>query len=369
MNAFRYQSHAQEVIFGAGALAQLPVLVTQGGWRRTLLITSHSYRANGRVDQIGALLGNRLAAVCDDIRPHVPDWQRDAVLWAARSRSVDAIVALGGGSSMGMAKAVAHAFDESRLAVIAIPTTYAGSEMTPIFGVTHTGEEPRRKVTVTDPAIVPRLVVYDPELTLDLPPDLTASSGINALAHCIEALYSTTRHPLSTAAALDGMRRIFAALPRCHADRDDLAARSELLLGAHLAGLSLCSVRLGLHHGVCHVLGGSAGVPHGISNSIMLAHAVRFNAPVVADLLLPAAAAMGLTVGGPDPLATAEAVAGRIHALVESLGLPRRLRDADISESDLPRLAQLAYENHTVQSNPRPVESPAQMETLLREAW
>ncbi|HSV85211.1 MAG TPA: iron-containing alcohol dehydrogenase [Levilinea sp.] len=369
MNTFRYQSHAQEVIFGAGSLSRLPELLARSGLQRAMLVSSRSYRANGRVDEVAALLGSRLAAVCDDIQPHVQDWQRDGVLATAQQREVDAIVALGGGSPIGMAKAAAHAYSVSRPAVIAIPTTYSGSEMTPVFGVTHTGEEPLRKVTVDNPAIVPRLVIYDPELALDLPPNLTASSGVNALAHCIEALYSITRHPLSTAAALDGLRRIFTALPRCHAHGDDLEARTALSLGAHLAGLSLSSVKLGLHHGICHVLGGSAGVPHGIANGIILPHAMRFNAPVAAGLLLPAAAAMGIPVGGLDSLAAVEAAAGCIHALVASMNLPQRLRDVGVPESELPRLGRLAYENHTVQSNPRPVVSPAQMEAFLWEVW
>jgi len=369
MDSFQYTSHAQEVIFGAGSLACLTETLARRGWQRVLLLTSRAYRLNGRAAAVQALLGDRLAAVYDAVHPHVQDRQLAEVLALAREKRVDAFIGLGGGSPVGMAKAAAHASTGPPPAVIAVPTTYAGSEMTPIFGVTHTGEDPPRKVTVNDPAIVPRLVIYDPELTLDLPPELTAASGINALAHCIEALYSVTRHPLSSAAALDGVRRIFAALPRCYTHGADLSARAELLLGAHLAGVSLASVKLGLHHGMCHVLGGSAGVPHGIANAVILPYAVRFNAPAVAGQLLPAAQVMGVTTDLSNPLAAVEAAAQRIAHLVGSMGLPQRLRDVRVPETDLPRLARLAYENPTVRSNPRPIESPAQLEAFLHEAW
>jgi len=241
--------------------------------------------------------------------------------------------------------------------------------MTAIFGVTHTRKNPPVKVTVSDPKVAPKLVIYDPELTLDLPPELTASTGINALAHCIEALYSTTRHPLSTAAALEGIRLINSALPRCFARGDDLPARAEMLRGAHLAGSSLASAAMGLHHGLCHVLGGALGVPHGIANSILLPHAIRFNAEAAADQLLPAAGAMGIRVDDLAPAEAIETLAQRISSLTGQMRLPQRLRDAGVKEGDLPRLARLGIENRTVQRNPRPVSGPDQIERLLREAW
>lgn len=380
---FTHIGYAQQVIFGAGALAELPQAVDRFGWRRLLLCAGQSMRANGRAAQVEALLGGRLAAVYDSVRPHVQDGQLAEVVALAEERQVDALIGLGGGSPIGMAKAAAFALEERRtgrpaastaplaeplVPVIAVPATYAGSEMTAVCGVTYTGPPPR-KVTMHDPKLAPRLVVYDPELTLDLPPALTAASGMNALAHCIEALYSIARNPLSSAAAAAGVERITRSLPRCWERGGDLDARTEMLLGAHLAGASLAGVKMGLHHGVCHVLGGSAGVPHGVANAIMLPHVLRFNAPAVAELLLPAAAAMGLPDPARDPAAAVAEMARRIAALAEQMDLPRRLRDAGVSEDDLPRLARLAVENPTVQNNPRQIESAAQLEALLREAW
>jgi alcohol dehydrogenase class IV len=241
--------------------------------------------------------------------------------------------------------------------------------MTPVYGITHTDENPPRKVTVSDPKIAPELVIYDPELTLDLPPALTASTGINALAHCIEALYSKTRNPLSTAAAVTGVQHIVMALFNCYQDGKSLEARTEMLLGAHLAGLSLASVSMGLHHGLCHVLGGTANVPHGIANSIILPHAIRFNADVTASQLLPVAEAMGVPVRRIDPTIVVEAMVQKIFHLISQMNLPQRLRDAGVADLDLPRLAQIAFENRTVRNNPKPITDPVQLETLLREAW
>lgn len=368
MDQFRYLSHAQEVIFAPGARARLGEAVERAGWKRLLLCSSRSMKANGNVERLQSALGDRLVVVFDAVKPHVQDMQVEQVLVLAGSHDIDAVIGMGGGSPIGMAKAIGF---QSALPIVAIPTTYAGSEMTAVYGVTHTRESPPRKVTVSDPKIAPRLVIYDPELTLDLPPELTASTGINALAHCIEALYSITRHPLSTAAALHGIRHISNALLLCYQAGKNLEDRTEMLIGAHLAGLSLASVSMGLHHGLCHVLGGTAHVPHGIANSIILPHAIRFNADTAASQLLPAVEAMGISANVSSPVAAVEALAQKVSELVRSMNLPQRLRDAgvNVKESDLPHLAGIAFQNRTVQNNPKPITEPIQIETLLRNAW
>ncbi|SRR6266498_108579 len=397
---FRYLSYAQEVIFASGSINRLSEAIDRFHWQRLMLCTSRSVKSNGQVGLLETILGERLVTIYDHVQPHVQDTQVVEALALASEKNVEAVIGMGGGSPIGMAKAVAFALEEKRtghapratfsteqplIPVIAIPTTYAGSEMTAVYGITHTKETPPRKVTVNDPKIAPKLVIYDPELTLDLPPQLTASTGINALAHCIEALYSITRHPLSTAVAISGIRYISNALLSCYQDGKNLEARTEMLLGSYLAGLSLASVSMGLHHGLCHVLGGSAGVPHGIANSIILPHAIRFNADVMATRLIPAAEAMGIplngirprvaveamgiTLNGINPSVAVEAMALKIFELVGQMNLPQRLREAGVSESDLPHLAQLAFQNRTIQNNPKPITEPAQIETLLRTAW
>jgi len=366
MVGFNYVSYAQEVFFSPGALARLREAVERLGWQRLMLCASHSMRAGGWVSKIESGLGGKLVAIFDHVQPHVQDVQVREVLALAQERKADAIVGMGGGSPIGMAKAVGF---QSHLPIIVIPSTYAGSEMTPVFGITHTDENPPRKVTVNDPKIAPRLVIYDPEITLGLPPALTASTGINALAHCIEALYSRTGNPLSTAAAVDGVRHIHNALFDCYKDGNNVDLRSEMLLGSHLAGLSLASVSMGLHHGLCHVLGGTANIPHGIANAIILPHAIRFNADVTATQLLPAAEAMNVLENGTGAKARIEALGQQIFELIDRMDLPQRLRDVGVNRFDLPRLAEIAFQNRTVQNNPKPITDVTQLERLLQEAW
>ena len=243
MTGFRYVSYAQEVIFASGALVRLGEALERFGWGRLILCTSRSLRENGCVDAIQSVAGDRLVATFDRVQPHVQDIQVEEVLALAEGHGVDAVIGMGGGSPIGMAKAVASALEEKRtghparaavptdqplIPVVAIPTTYAGSEMTAVYGITHTRENPPRKVTVNDPKIAPKLVIYDPELTLALSPELTASTGINALAHCIEALYSITRHPASTAVAIRGVGHINNGLLASFQNGNNLEARTEM---------------------------------------------------------------------------------------------------------------------------------------------
>ncbi len=384
MRDFHYISYAQEVIFGHLALARMGEALKHVGWERLMLCTNRSMRSSGHLAAVEEALGDRLVAIFDGVQPHVPDVQLDEVMALAEANQVDAVVGLGGGSPIGMAKAAAYGIEKRRtgqpntatspiaqpmIPVIAIPTTYAGSEMTAVFGVTHTRASVPHKVTTYDPKIAPKMVVYDPQLTLDLPPDMTASTGINALAHCFEAIYSITRHPLSTAAALAGIEHIAHALYPCYQDGSNLEARTEMLIGAHLAGVALSSVAMGLHHGICHVLGGAAGVPHGIANAIMLPHAIRFNADVTANELLPAADALGVMVDGQRPAQIMDMTAQRVSRLVGEMNLPQRLREVGVKQTDLKRLAQLAFQNQTVQNNPKRITDAQQLEGLLRAAW
>jgi maleylacetate reductase len=369
----------QKVVFGAGALAHLPRFVDELGWRRVLLCTTGSARRSGRAGQVEGLLGERLAGTYDRVQPHVPEAQVEEAFRLAHAREVEAVLGLGGGSAIGLAKALSYMLNRLRdadaeapgpppVAVAAIPTTYAGSEMTPVFGITAQQDGVTQKVTTTDPRVLPRLVLYDPELTLDLPPGLTASTGINALAHCVEAVYAVNRNALSTAAALAGARAIRHALPRCFADGTDLDARTEMLDGAQMAGKALADVSMGLHHGLCHVLGGSAGVPHGVANAIILPHAMRFNLDATTPRLAALAAAMDLTHAGQSEAAQAQAAIDHVAALTRALRLPQRLREAGDKQADLSSLARLAAASKTVKRNPKPV-SVEDAEGILQDAW
>ena len=388
MNEFRFTSYAQEVIFGAGSLAQLEDSVDRFHLRRLMLCTTGSLRRSGQIKLIEKSLGSRLVAIYEHVQPHVPDFQVTEALELASENEVDALIGMGGGSPIGMAKALSVALEERStgrsaksiyptdqplVPVIAIPTTYAGSEMTPTFGITHHIDGDARKVTLTDSKITPKLVLYDPLLTLNLPPEVTASTGINALAHCIEALYSITRNPLSTSEALSGIHSIYTALPLCYLDGNDLEARTEMLVGACLAGSALSHVSMALHHGLCHILGGTAGVQHGFANSIILPHAMRFNIDATAPQLAQAAEAMGVERNTTSAFLSDEAVAEeaveRIYTLIGQMNLPQHLRSVGVKEADIPRLAQLALQSRAVQSNPKHISDVSQIETILQAAW
>jgi alcohol dehydrogenase class IV len=390
MEEFRYTFYAEEVIFGPGAISRLSEALGSYS-RQALLVTTANSRARGQVAAIEGSLGDRLAAVYDRVEPHVPEERVLEAVELGQRHDVDAVIGLGGGSAIGTAKAVSLTLEERRtvkaaraayptdqplVPVVAVPTTYAGSEMTPIVGVTYRQSDgASSKVTLIDAKVAPKLVIYDPLLTLDLPPRLTGGTGINAIAHCIEALYSIRRNPLSSAAACSGLSALAHALPLCYADGGDTQARSEMLKGAFLAGTALANVAMGLHHGICHVLGGSANVAHGDANSVMLPHVIRFNLETVAPQLAEAAVALGLASDVPDRILggnagrDAEAVALWADNLIAELGLPRRLRDVGVRETDLHDLALQGMTNRTIAQNPRPVADAAELESLLRQAW
>jgi maleylacetate reductase len=384
MNAFSYTAFAQVIHFGPGALDKLPAALAECGWRRVGLLTTGSARLSGRAAQVETLLAGQCAFTFDEALPHVPVAQVETVTGLAEAHAVDALLALGGGSAIGLAKVVSMALEARRagsparaahptvqplVPTGAIPTTYAGSEMTSGMGLTESdGAGGTRKVTRSDPRITPKLVLYDPLLTLDLPPGVTASTAMNALAHCVEAVYSTRRNPLATAAALSGAGHIARSVRACMADGNNLEARTEMLLGAHLAGAALATVAMGLHHGLCHVLGGSAGVPHGVANAIILPHAMRFNL----DATTPELAQLGraLEAAAPDAgdRAAAEAAVVAVSRLVAGLPVPQRLREVGVQRADLPRLAAIAVHSGPVRANPKPV-TPADVERIYEAAW
>ena len=299
---------------------------------------------------------------------HVPQETVEAARGLAKQKLIDVVLAMGGGSAIGVGKGVVQGGGRS---LMAVPTTYAGSEMTPVFGTTNRAEG--RKSVRRDPAVLPKVVIYDPDVTLDLPPQLTATTAINALAHCVEACYARDVNPLVPPVALDGVRRIVRSLPRCIANGRDVEAREDLLLGAYLAGFSIANATMALHHGLCHVLGGRTGVPHGVLNTIMLPHVMRFNADAVPDAMSAILDAMTPDPdpppqGGRETVRRGRSAPEAMAALVASLPAPQRLREAGVPEAVLDSVAAEAGHNSTVQANPKPV-SEADIRALLRAAW
>jgi maleylacetate reductase len=279
---------------------------------------------------------------------HVPIETARAARERARELNADCYVAIGGGSTIGLGKAIAL---ESGNPIVAVPTTYAGSEMTPIYGLTEDGV----KKTGRDRRVLPRAVLYDPELTVSLPPNISGPSGINALAHCVEALYAEDANPVITLMAAEGIRVLSRSLPIVVQEPANLDARTDALYGSWLAGLCLGAVGMGIHHKLCHTLGGSFNLPHAEVHTVILPHAAAYNRQAAPEAMRLTAAALG-----------SDDAPGALFDLAVRIGAPRALKDIGMPEDGLDRAARLATTNPYY--NPRPVDY-AGVRDLLEDAY
>ena len=346
MKDFVYIGRPARVLFGAGTLRKLPEELDRLGARKALVLSTPEQRASA--EQVAALLGDRAAGVFDRAVMHVPiETAREARAEAARI-GADCAVAIGGGSTIGLGKAIAL---EASLPIIAVPTTYAGSEMTTIYGITEAG----LKKTGRDDKVLPRTVLYDPELTLGLPVAMSITSGMNAIAHAAEGLYSTTTNPIIDLMAEEGIRALGQALPRLRTSPRDLQVRSDALYGAWLCGTVLASVDMALHHKLCHTLGGSFNLPHAETHTIVLPHARAYNARNAAEAMRRMARALG-----------AQDAPQAAYDLAKDNGAPVALRDVGMKASDLDRACDIALQNQY--PNPRPLERAA-IRQLLQDAY
>lgn len=342
---FTFESAPARVIFFPGARAELPTELERLGRRALVLSTpGHRQLAADAAERLGA----RSAGIFAGAVMHVPIEAAQAGRSRARELKADCLVAIGGGSTVGLAKAIAL---ELELPILAVPTTYAGSEMTAIWGLTENG----LKRTGTDPRVRPKTVIYDPELTLGLPFAISLTSAINAVAHCVEALYAKEANPAISAISQEGIRLMACSLPVLAANGADLEAREQALCGAWLGGVSLAAGGSALHHKLCHTLGGSFNLPHAETHTVVLPHAIAYNAPAAADAMARIARALG---GG--------AAAGAIYDLIAKLGGPTSLRQLGMRAEDLDRAADLALQNPYY--NPRPVTRES-MRALLQAAF
>ncbi len=344
---FTYQALPMRVVFGPGSLAELPDEVDRLGLERVLVLCSPEQEDTGK--QVADALGDRAAGVLPEARMHVPIEVAHRARELAAELGADGCVAVGGGSAIGLGKAIALEHD---LPVITVPTTYAGSEMTPVWGLIEGGA----KRTGRDLRVLPRSVVYDPELTLTLPAGLSASSGINAVAHAVEGLYAPDATPIVSLMAEEGTRALAAALPRVVADGSDIQARGEAQYGAWLCGAVLAATTMSLHHKLCHTLGGTLDLPHAQTHTVVLPHALAYNQPAAPE----AVAALSRALGGvPDP-------ARELWELAGLLGAPRSLAELGMRQADIPRIVELVVANPY--ANPRPVTREG-VRTLLEAAW
>jgi maleylacetate reductase len=345
--AFTYTALPMRVRFGAGSLAALPDEVAALGLTRVLVLCSPEQEVTGK--QVAAALGAKAVGVLAEARMHVPVEVAHRARQVAAELGADGCVAVGGGSAVGLGKAIAL---EHGLPVIAVPTTYAGSEMTPVWGLTEGGA----KRTGRDVRVLPRSVVYDPELTVTLPAGLSATSGMNAIAHAVEGLYAPDATPIVSLMAEEGVRALASALPWVVADGSNIDARGEAQYGAWLCGAVLAATTMSLHHKLCHTLGGTLDLPHAPTHTVVLPHALAFNQPAAPDAVAALSRALG---GAPDPARELWELAGR-------LGAPRSLRELGMAEDEIPRIAELAVANPY--ANPRPVTRDG-VEALLCTAW
>jgi maleylacetate reductase len=342
---FEYDAVPGRVVFGSGRRRTLPDEIDAIGSRRIVMVASR--RDAELVDELTDRLGGRVVGHFDDIAQHVPVAKATVGTTMVRELGADTVVTVGGGSAIGFGKVIAL---ETDVRQVAIPTTYAGSEMTTIWGRTEDGH----KRTGKDPRVKPAVVIYDPELTLSLPPAVAGPSGMNALAHCVEALYGPGANPVISAVAVEGMRALYDALPRVCGHPDDLDARTDALYGAYLAGVALATGGTALHHKTCHVLGGMFDLNHGDMNAVVLGHALAYNAPAIPEQL----ARMADALGTPD-------VPGALHDLAHRIGAPTSLAEIGMPEAGIAPAAPRVVEEASANVRPPDVDG---ITAMLRAA-
>ncbi len=346
MDPFIYDALPTRVVFGAGTRAQLAAELERLGCRRALVLATPQQDAQAH--EIAALAPDRIAGIHTGACMHTPVEVTEAALKVALELNADVTIAIGGGSTTGLGKAIALRTD---LPQICLPTTYAGSEMTPILGETAGGV----KTTQRTLKVLPEVVIYDVDLTVSLPAALSATSGLNAIAHAVEALYAKDRNPVVSLMAEEGIRALAGALPRIMDDPHDMEARTAALYGAWLCGVCLGSVGMALHHKLCHTLGGTFDLPHAETHAVVLPHATAYTAPAAPEAMARIARALGAT----------DAAQG-LFDLAGQLGVGRALRDLGMPEAGIERAADLAVRNPYW--NPRPIERDA-VRDLIARAW
>ena len=343
---FVFDGLPMRVVFGEGTLSQLIGEVERLGARRVLVLCTPEQRDQAAM--VSERLGSLAVGVFDQATMHTPVTVTEAALAVVRERDVDGVVSVGGGSTIGLGKAIALRTD---LPQVAVPTTYAGSEMTPIIGETKDGE----KITQRTRKVLPETTIYDVSLTLTLPASISATSGMNAIAHAVEALYAEERNPIISLMAEAAIGALARALPAIVDAPGDRAARREALYGAWLCGVALGSVGMALHHKLCHVLGGSFDLPHAPTHTVILPHAVAYNAPGAPEAMARVARALG----------TPDAATG-LYDLAQRLNAPVALSVIGMKEADLERAVTLAAARPY--PNPRPLEADA-LRRLLENAF
>lgn len=343
---FTYSTHPSRVVFGPGRLGELGAELERLGVRRALLLSTPEQAI--LAERVQQQLGDQAGGMFGRAAMHTPTVVTDEAMGALGTLGCDGLVALGGGSTIGLGKALAL---RTSLPHVAVPTTYAGSEMTPILGETEDGQKRTRRTAT----VLPQTVIYDVDLTLSLPPALSATSGVNALAHAVEALYAADANPITSLMAEDSIAALSRSLPRIVVDPSDRGARAEAQYGAWLAGTCLGAVGMGLHHKICHVLGGTFDLRHAETHAVMLPHVAAYNEAAAASAMHRVERGLG-----------AGAAAAGLFALNRSLAVPSALRDLGMPEDGIDQAVGLVMQDQYW--NPQPPE-PDALRSMLRRAW
>jgi len=342
---FVYNANPARVLFGAGTLAHLSAELDRLGVSRPIFVGTP--RQEAMLRDLAADVIGPAARVFAGAVMHTPVTITETAMSLVAQGGVDGIVALGGGSTIGLGKAIALRTDFPQ---VVLPTTYAGSEMTPVLGETRDGA----KTTQSSPNVLPEVVIYDVDLTIGLPPPQSATSGLNAMAHAVEALYARDRNPVTEMMAIEGIRALADALPLIVTAPSDRVARSNALYGAWLCGSCLGAVGMALHHKLCHVLGGSLNLPHAETHAVVLPHALAYNAAAAPEAM----SSLGKVFAGDPIMALVE--------LARRLGAPTALRDIGMPYEGIEIAARAALANPYW--NPQPLGED-ELRTLIGRAW
>ncbi|KAK2767578.1 hypothetical protein FQN54_003736 [Arachnomyces sp. PD_36] len=348
MEPFEYNVSASRVIFGSGSIKKLPEEISKLGLTAPLLLSTPAQVQ--QAEDVKSILDGKISGIFSEATMHTPTNVTDKALEYAKSQGADSVVSIGGGSTIGLGKAISI---RTGLYHICIPTTYAGSEMTPILGETADG----LKKTRSDPKILPGTVIYDVDLTMTLPAAMSATSGVNAIAHAVEALYARNGNPIIRLLAQEGIRALAASLPEIVANPSSPSARSSAQYGAWLCGTCLGSVGMSIHHKLCHTLGGSFNLPHAETHTAVLPHAISYNAPNIPEAMKLLADSL--------PESNGDAIHG-LNVLLTKLKVNKRLEDFGLKEEDIDKAADIAVSNPYW--NPRSIER-APIRELIRRVW
>lgn len=353
MNSFEYNINPSRVVFGSKSINKLPDEIKRLESSSPIILTSKGNSGKSHGELLAKVLEDASinpAGILNMAVMHTPTSVTEQALHSLKSQDADCIISIGGGSVVGLGKALSI---RTGLKHICLPTTYSGSEMTPILGETDNG----KKVTRSDPKILPDTVIYDVDFTLSLPVTICSTSGVNAIAHAVESLYAKNANPITNMLALEGVKTLAEALPAIIQDPTDRSAREKAQYGAWLCGVCLGSSAMALHHKLCHTLGGSFGLPHAETHTIVLPHALSYNAPAIPEQMENLASVL--------PGSEGDAIKG-LNVLLEKLGVSRALKDYGMKEEDVDKATEIAM--GVQYANPRAMEKDGIRE-LIRRAW